>query len=203
MKLDAKDLKRLQWAIAFLVIMALIGGASLWMTQQLKKSSEKTLKEVTAARKDMQTKLARASDEQQELRNKIDRFQALQTRGYIGPEQRLDWIEALARLKTSHRLLKLDYEFAPQRLLDAGLLPGGASAGGFDLMSSQMQLQLHLLHEAELLSFLAELRTAVRALVKVRSCSIERIAPGIAGRGSMAQLKADCTLEWVTLRESK
>lgn len=203
MTLDAKDLKRLQWAIAFLVIMALVGGISLWTTQQWKTSSDKTLREASAARKDMQAKLARASEEQQELRNKIDRFQALQSRGYIGPEHRLDWIEALARLKTSRRILKLDYEFAPQRPLDAVLLPGGASAGGIDVMSSQMQLQLHLLHEAELLGFLAELRTAVRALVKVRSCTVERIAPGIAGRGSMAQLKADCTLEWVTLRESK
>lgn len=43
MKLDAKDFKRLQWAIALLVIMAMAGGGSLWSTQQLRKSSEKAL----------------------------------------------------------------------------------------------------------------------------------------------------------------
>ena len=203
MKLDAKDFRRLQWAIAFLVIMALVGGGSLWTTQQLKKSSDKAFQEATAARRDMQTKLARASEEQQELRDKISRFQALKDHGYIGPEQRLDWIEAVARIKAARRIIKLDYEFSPQRLADSSLLPGGATAGGFEVMSSQMQLQLQLLHEGELLAFLADLRESVQALVKVRSCAIERVASGNTGRGNIAQLKADCTLEWITLREAK
>jgi len=203
MNLDAKDFKRLQWAIAFLVIMALMGSGSLWTTQQLKKSSDKAFQEATAARRDMQTKLARASEEQQELRDKISRFQALKDQGYIGPEQRLDWIEAIARIKAARRIIKLDYEFSPQRLADSSLLPGGASAGGFEVMSSQMQLQLQLLHEGELLTFLGDLRGSVQALVKVRSCAIERVAPGNTGRGNTAQLKADCTLEWITLREAK
>lgn len=203
MKLDAKDFTRLQWAIAFLVAMAAVGGASVWTTQQLKKSSEKAFREATAARRDMQTKLARASEEQQELRDKIERFQALKARGYIGPEQRLDWIEAIARIKAARGILKLDYEFAPQRPADASLLPGGAAAGGFEVMSSPMQLQILLLHEGELLTFIGELRSAVQALVKVRSCTVERIAPGSAGRGNLAQLKADCALEWITLREGK
>lgn len=202
MKLDAKDFRRLQWAIAFLVIMALVGGGSLWITHDLKASSDKAFKEATASRRDIQTKLARASEEQQELRDKISRFQALKDRGYIGPEQRLDWIEAIARIKAARRIIKLDYEFSPQRLADSSLLPGGASAGGFNVMSSQMQVQLQLLHEGELLAFLAELRDSVQAMVKVRSCAIERIAPG-TGRGNIAQLKADCTLEWITLREVK
>ena len=203
MKLDAKDFRRLQWAIAFLVIMALAGGGSLWTTQQLKKSSDKAFQEATAARRDMQTKLARASEEQQELRDKISRLQALKDHGYIGAEQCLDWIEAVARIKAARRIIKLDYEFSPQRLADSSLLPGGASAGGFEVMSSQMQLQLQLLHEGELLAFLADLRESVQALVKVRSCAIERVASGNTGRGNIAQLKADCTLEWITLREAK
>lgn len=203
MKLDAKDFKRLQWAIAFLVIMALVGGGSVWSTQQLKKNGEKAFQQDTMARRDIQAKLARARVEEQELRDKINRFQALKTQGYIGPEQRLDWIEAIARIKAARRIFKLEYDFAPQRPVDASVLPGGAAAGGFEIMSSQMRLQLQLLHEGELLTFLAELHDAVRALVQVRSCSIERIAPGNADRGNNAQLKADCTLEWITLKESK
>jgi hypothetical protein len=203
MKLDANDFKQLQWSIAFLVIMTVVGAGSVWTTQQWKKSSEKAFQEATAARRDMQAKLARASEEQQELRDKIARFQALKSKGYIGPEQRLDWIETIARIKAARRIIKLDYEFAPQRPVDAALLPGGASAGGFEIMSSTMQLQLELLHEGELLAFLAELRDTVQALVKVRSCNIERIASGNGGRGNLAQLKADCTLEWITLKEGK
>jgi hypothetical protein len=207
MTLDTKDLKRLQWAIAFLIIMSLVGGGAVWTTEQMKKSSNIALQEATAARKDIQTRLARAREEQQELTEKLTRFQALRTRGYIGPEQRLNWVEAIARIKAKHRISKLDYDFAPQRRVDASILPGGPAAGGFEIMSSQMRLQIHLLHEGELLAFLADLRTDLRstveALVLVRSCAIERLAPGIGDRGSKAQLKAECTLEWITLKEGK
>ncbi|MFH1871314.1 MAG: hypothetical protein ABIK82_18480 [Pseudomonadota bacterium] len=203
MKLDTKDFKRLQWAIAFLIAMALIGGAAVWTTQQLKKGSERDFRQASAARVDIQGKLARAREEQAELRDKIGRFQALQRRGYIGPEQRLDWIEAIARIKAARRIFTLDFDFAPQRPVDAGILPGGAAAGGYEIMSSQMRLQIQLLHEGELLDFLAELRGAVRALINIRSCTMERIAPGSAGRGSNAQLRAECTLEWITFREGK
>lgn len=203
MKLEIGDLKHVQWAIAFLVIMAVIGGGSVWSAQQLKKSGEKSLREAVAARKDIETRLARARVEERELRDKINRFQALQGRGYIGPERRLDWVETIARVKAARRIFKLDYEFSPQRPVDAGILPGGASAGGFEIMASQMRLHIQLLHEGELLEFLAELREAVQALVQVRSCSMERIAPSGTDRTRNAQLKAECTLEWISLRESK
>lgn len=203
MKLEAKDFKRLQWPIVFLVIMAAVGGVSVWLTLQLKTTTEKAVRDATTARAEMQSKLARARDEEQELRDMISRFQGLKTQGYIGPERRLDWIEAIARIKTSRRVFNLEYELTPQRPVDAGILPGGSAAGGFEFMSSQMRLQLHLLHEGELLDFLAELRNSVQALIQVRSCAIERLAPNSTERGSNAQLKADCTLEWITLRESK
>jgi len=203
MTFDTKDLKRLQWALAFLVVMALIGGGSVWTTLQLKQISDRAASESANARKNIQTKLARASEEQQELRDKIVRFQALKAKGYIGPEQRLDWIETIARIKAARRIFKLDYELAAQRAVDATILPGGASAGGFQIMSSQMRLELQLLHEGELLAFLAELRNAVQALVQVRSCAIERLASDNTDRGSKAQLKAECILEWITLKEGK
>ena len=81
MKLDATDFKHLGWAIAFLVTMALVGGGSVWVTKQLKKAGDKAFQEASVARKDIQAKLARASEEQSELRDKIDRFQALKSRG--------------------------------------------------------------------------------------------------------------------------
>jgi hypothetical protein len=203
MKLDVEDLKRLQWALAFLVIMAVVGAASVWTTHRMLGDSDKALKAAATARKDIQTKLSRAREEEQDLREKIGRFLSLKEKGYIGPEKRLDWIETLARIKTERRILKLDYEFTPQRPVDATILAGGSSAGGFEIMASRMMLQLHLVHEGELMTFLADLRAQVQALIQVRSCEIERLTPTTTDRSRNAQLKAECTLEWITLKEGK
>ncbi len=207
MKMDAKDFKSLQWAIAFLVLMGSVGGAALLITEQMKISSNKALQEAVTARKDIQAKLGRARAEQQELTEKLNRFQNMRARGFIGPEKRLDWIEAIGRIKAARRIFKLDYEFSPQRRVDASILPGGSTAGTYEIMSSQMRMQIHVIHEGELLEVLSDLRDEMRrkveALVLVRSCAIDRLAFNAADRGSKAQLKAECILEWITLKEGK
>lgn len=203
MKLDARDFKRLQWSIAFLVIMTAVGGGSVWMALRMKEVGEKAARDATTARNEIQSKLSRARVEEQELRGKIESFEAFKARGYIGAERRLDWIEAIARIKAARNIGRLDYDFSPQRPADANILPGGASAGGFEIMSSQMQMRVQLLHEGELLALLEDLRGAVQALIQVRACTLERLAAESADRGNNAQLKAECTLEWITLKEAK
>lgn len=203
MNANASDLGRMKWAIAFLVIMAASGGGAVWTTLQMQKAAEKSFREATAARNDIRAKLARARDEQAELNDKIKRFQAIRELGYIGPEQRLDWVETIARIKAARRIYRLEYDFAPQRVADASVLPGGPSAGGFDVMTSQMRMQVQILHEGELLALIEDIRKSVRALIQLRSCSIERAAAGTGDRNNPAPLKAECTLEWITLRERK
>lgn len=203
MKSDNSDLGHLKWAIAFLLILSACGGAAVWTTLQMQKAGERSIKEATAARSDIRAKLARARDEQEELRDKIGRYQAFRDRGYIGPEKRLDWVEAIARIKAARRIYKLDYEFSPQRPVDAAILPAGASAGGYEILASRMKLQVQVLHEGELLALLDDIRGAVRALIQLRSCEIERSLAGSGDRSNPAPLKAECVLEWITLREQK
>lgn len=200
---NVSDLGRMKWAIAFLVVMSACGGGAVWTTLQMQKAAEKSFRDATAARNDIRSRLARARDEQAELNDKIKRFQAIRDQGYIGPEQRLDWVETIARIKAARRIYSLEYDFAPQRAADASVLPGGPGAGGFDVMASQMRMQVQLLHEGELLALIDDIRKSVRALIQLRSCSIERATVGSGDRNNPAPLKAECTMEWITLRERK
>ena len=203
MSADASDLSRLKWAIALLLLLSAAGAGAVWTTLQMQKAQEKAAREAATARNEIRGKLAQARDEQAELRDKIGRFQALQQRGYIGAEQRLDWVEAIARVRAARRIHRLDYDFAPQRPVDAAILPGGPVAGNFEILASQMRMQVHLLHEGELPGLIEDIRAAVRALIQIRSCTMERITVAPGDRGNPAQIKAECTLEWITLRERK
>lgn len=201
--IDSADLKRLQWALLLLFVLAVTGAGAVVGTQMLLKDAENKNRELIASRLDVKARLNRARDEEQELRDKIARYQQLGAQGYIGEELRLDWIEAIARIKKARRIYQLEYEFAPQRPADAGILPGGSSGGGFDFMSSQMRLQMQLLHEDDLFNVISDLRKEVRAIIQVHQCGIQRLAPDGSQRASSAQLKAECTLEWITLKEKK
>lgn len=194
MKFDSQDFKRLQWALLFLAICLLVAGGAVWFALTLQKQTAQTHTAAMAADKEIDSKISRARSEEQELRDKITLFQTLGNRGLIGAEQRLDWVEILGRIKTARRISGLDYEFAPQRPVDASILPGGATAGGFAIMASQMRLRMRLLHEGDLLNVLADLRATAPALIQVRECKIDHSAD--------AQLNAECTLEWITFKEA-
>ncbi|MBU0751924.1 MAG: hypothetical protein KJ787_11685 [Gammaproteobacteria bacterium] len=197
------DFRRIQWSIAALVVFALLGAGVVFGALQVTKSAKAAAQQVEAGRGEIRAKLAQARTEEQEIRGKIARYQELVDRGYVTEEQRLDWIERIAQIRTARKLIDVQYELMPQRPVEAALLPEGAAGGGYEFMSSTMKLQMQLLHEGDLLGFLADLRSSVHALIVVRQCNVERIRGAVAERGTQAQLKADCDIDWITLREKK
>lgn len=200
-----QDFKKIQWALLLLIICLLLTSAAIGGALSQQKATMQTHKSTLAAEKEMATNLARARNEEQELRDKITRYETLKQRGIVGSEQRLDWIDLINHIKIARRISKLDYEFSPQRKIDATLLPEGAEAGGMSFMASQMHLRLSLLHEGELLGFLDDLRTTAPALIQVRACSLARSLPDpddASQHGIRPQLNAECTLEWITLKAS-
>lgn len=199
-----KDLRRIGWSLAFLAIFSLLGAAVVVGAKQALRFAQAASKQAETQRNDIRGKLARARDEEQEIRTKIARYQEMLTRGYITQEKRLDWVERIAQIKSARKLIEVEYEFAPQAPVQSSLLPEGAVGGGYEFMSSTMKLQMQLLHESDLLGFLSDLKQSVGALLVVRRCDIERVAraPG-AERATQAQLEADCEIDWITLREKK
>jgi hypothetical protein len=63
-----------------------------------------------------------------------------------------------------------------------------------------MTLDLQVLHEGQLVQFLDGLRRDSESLGIVDRCSVERVGSGRDLRYA-PQLKATCTVEWVTLQE--
>jgi len=200
-KTALKQLKKLRWNLALLAVCALVAIAAGVAGESFVKGVASDERSAVAEQRDIRAKLARARDEERDLRGKIERYRDLDARGLIGQEHRLDWVEQIRKIKQARRLIDVQYELAPQQPLDPALLPGGA--GAFEFMSSTMRLQMALLHEEDLLTFLADLRDNVQAFIRVRNCSVERIGADSDRAASAAQLSAQCLVDWITLREKK
>lgn len=196
------DFRRIRLSLAAAIAMAAAGGAIVYASMQLNQSEKKNQAMAQAKRAEIQGKLSRAREEELEIKGKIARYNALSSRGIFGEELRLDWVEQIRRIKTARKLFDIQYEIAPQQTLDAATLPG--SSANYDFLASSMQMKMKLLHEEDLLNFLSDLRAAAQAYLRVRRCDVDRL-PKATGdnRGIPPQLNADCTIDWITIRERK
>lgn len=146
----------------------------------------------------VQEKLARATEEEREIREKVAAYNRLVERGIIGDERRLDWVDAIAAIKANRRLFEVKYSIEPQRPLD---LAGVKGAGDVEMLASRMRVELPLLHEGDLLAFLSDLERSLSAYVLMRSCTLQRADKTALDRATAPRLKADCIIDLVTVRD--
>ncbi|MBN8514064.1 MULTISPECIES: hypothetical protein [unclassified Candidatus Accumulibacter] len=196
MKIVRTDFRKLQASAFAGILMVAAGGLALYVSFDARKSAEQARAHIAAQFAEADGKLKQVRDEESEVKQKSIVFNTLRERGIIGNEQRLDWVELLKDIRDKHRLIDLRYEIAPQRMLD------GQVGNDFVVFASSMRLELKLLHEEDLTRLLDDLQRQAKALIRVKSCRIERLpATGDERGGGRANLMADCEIEWLTLRD--
>lgn len=143
-----------------------------------------------------QGQYARAEAEKEEIRLYLGPYQSLAATGKAGKEKRLEWIDALSRIRETYKLFPIRYDIAARRTYT---LPAGPSTQALSLSASRMNLQFGLLHEGDLLTLLNGLRTANLGYFVLDRCSLNRVtndpAPEVA-----ENLAGECTLDWLSFK---
>jgi hypothetical protein len=201
MKLAAEDIKYLRPSLIVFVLCLLIGGASAGYTYWLGQRAQEQNRQARALEGSTKNKLAQASQEEQELREKITRYLELKQRGYIGKEKRLDWIELLSAIRRDRKLGDLSYELAAQQPTEKVLVPSGPERGGYIFMSSSLKVTSSLLHEEDLLRLLADIEQGISAYPSLRTCTMVRQESDERSLKLKYPLRTECTIELTTLME--
>jgi hypothetical protein len=196
------DLIYLRRNIAYLALSILTGGCIVAFAGYLHHRSISSLGDLIARIDQVQSRLSGFSTEAAQVRAGLTAYENLSALGIIGAEDRRQWLEQLDSVGHARRLLGLQYEFQAQ--VSAGKELGGSDSGdGYQLMVSTMKLQLDLLHENDLIGLLADLRGTVGAWLLTRECRIDRLPESIGSAdGTRGRLRAECTIDWATLREA-
>ncbi|MEO1766677.1 hypothetical protein [Thiobacter aerophilum] len=139
-------------------------------------------------------RLNQVDEERRALERYAPAYRALLAAGIVGPEQRVNWIDAVRAASQSLRGFAVDYRLAAQQ--PARLL---AAPAGVVVHESLMELNLKLLHEGDLLAFLSALDNQHAGLALPRSCTIQRLASGPFSARFEPKLVAECSLVWITL----
>ena len=199
MNLRRDDLRRLRAPIAMAIGAMAIGVVCLFLADSYRDSAVKTRAGTRATRVAAQERVLRVSEDEREIRENLIDFERMREQGMLGDQNRLDWIEAISRIKNNRKLFEIKYNIEAQRQLE---YPGVVPASGAEFVVSRMRLDMLLLHENDLLDFLSDLQAARRAYVSVRQCAVTRVDRGAASGGTalQARLRADCQVDLVSVK---
>jgi len=195
-KLAREDLRRLRLPLAAALILATAGSPRSWRPALLL-AGERTAGCHARRAQGGPGPRHEVEEEERDIRENLVHYRDLVKRGIVGPERRLDWIDAITGIKNARRLFEIRYAIEPQRPLD---YPGVATKGNAGFMVSRMKLDMLLLHEEDLLGFLADLNASGKATSRCATAASQRAEQGAPSRTITPKLRANCTIDLITLR---
>jgi hypothetical protein len=193
-------------AIAAVGVAIFLIGGSYWYWQAETRNDVLSARSIQEARQ----RVERTRQERDDLRDSAQNYQTLTARGVFVAEQRLELIETINALKDRHQMVDIQYEVQPQRPLR---MSSGTAFPAVEVLGSRIKLKLNTLHDGDLVAFLDEFPRLNRGLFPMDRCMIKRAneesraasdAPAareVPAAGS--RLVAECTLEWITLRDKR
>jgi hypothetical protein len=195
MNFTREELIKLAGPLAIAVALLVLGAALIWSANTALAAAASALAAAKDERQQATERLARISEEEREVNEKLDVYRRLQDLHIIGEERRLEWADAITRIRGSRELLDVSYRVDRQRLLFSA--PG--KPANVDFFASAMRVQLQLLHEEDLLRFLADLRDSGNAFYAVRRCLVTRTGQTATGTGIAPRLRAECEIDLITM----
>jgi hypothetical protein len=181
--------------LAFLVV-TLIGAAAVYYSERMKATQRLELARQQVLFKDARTRLQKSGDEKEIIVKYIDRYRQMERLGYIGDEQRINWLDGLRMANRQADLFGVDYQIGVQRpyAYAADFNPGQLA-----LNQSVMRLRFRLLHEEDLLRFFNALARQGTGLFTIDQCMLRRINTGGIIR-YQPNVNAECDLSWITVK---
>lgn len=195
MTLTPEELRKLAAPVLAAIVLIAAGA---WLVSSASTSRAKAQAQLAAAqaeRRQNADRLARIAEEEREVSEKLDVYKQLKRLNIIGEERRLEWADAVTRIRNQRELLDLTYRVDRQKLLKS--VPG--KPGSVDFFASTMTVQLDLLHEEDLLRFLGDLRNSGNAYYSVKICSVRRTGQAATGTTITPRLRASCEIDLVTV----
>ena len=195
MNLTARELRLLALPLAAFVLLVVAGAWLVFWANDRSAAEARILAQARADRSRAKERLLRIAEEEREVREKLKVYQQLKTLGILGEEQRLEWADSMKRIRAELELPDLRYRVERQRPLVS--VPG--KPGSVDFYASTMRVDLALLHEGDLFSFLWALRASGKAYYAVRRCVVTRTGQPVSVPTLAPRLRADCEIDLITI----
>ena len=201
MKLDQIDWSVLRNALILMGISLAISSGLLGSSFHFWEKMDRMYQRERSALFGVRAQFQNIDEEEKIIEEYLPLYRDLESKGIIGQERRLDWIDTLRQASQQVQLPTLRYVIDSQSVHQPEfLVPGGS----FQIYSSTMQLDLGLLHEGDLNTLFAELDANATGLYTVFKCELSRNhrQREFVKRADATNLRASCGLHWLTIKQS-
>jgi hypothetical protein len=198
MKFTESDFRLMRWSLAAICASLALSGVILYSTNKYADSTSQSLRAAQNKVIDAQNRLTMARQDLENLSDYSQEYYALERNKIIGDDHRLDWMDALEKLRDQNLVIDFRYNIAPQRTY----APQPAiDSGNFDIHYSETKLQFELLHEDQLLKFFDALRSQSNGWYQLEGCSMQRTSMNEETAAAAGpNIKAECIGGWITLK---
>jgi hypothetical protein len=196
MKLTGRHLDSLKAPLALLALVAIAGAAVVTLTRTQIIKDSRTLTAQESQLRDARTRYQRSGDERELIVRFMGPYEELRKRGLIGPEQRINWLDALRASNQQAQLFGTEYQIGTQQPYP---FAQDFNAPKLGMYQSVMKLTMRLAHEGELMRFVRSLESQNVGMFEVNQCILERAAVTSATVRVQPNLVAECELAWITI----
>lgn len=192
--MNAEDLKALRAPVLVLLVVALAGGGAVYYTEGLLQQARRQLAQQELQLRDARTRLYQSGEEREVITRYLGSYRELQRIGFVGEEQRINWLDGLRIANQRAELFGIDYQISAQR---AYPYASELDPGQISLNQSVMKVRFRLLHEEDLMRFFNTLAQARAGVFSIDECMLKRADASGAIR-YQPNLAAECELSWIT-----
>lgn len=196
--MNTGDLKSLRAPVLVLLVVALAATGAVYYTEGLLQQARRQLAQQETLLKEARTRLYQSGEEKEIITRYLGGYQQLQRIGFVGGEQRINWLDGLRVANQRSELFGIDYQISEQRPY---AYASEFNPGQITLNQSVMKLRFRLLHEEDLMRFFHALTQAGAGVFSIDECTLKRIDTTGAIR-YQPNLAAECELSWITAQPS-
>ncbi|MES2564221.1 MAG: hypothetical protein V4637_16065 [Pseudomonadota bacterium] len=198
--MNRHDIQVLRIPLIILASSLLVAVACVYFSGKVHDAARERLATREHALKQARLRIQHAHEESELITRYLTSYQQLMATGFIGDEQRMNWLDGLRIANDQARLFGVEYDIGVQRPYSYA---SELNVGALVLQESIMNLRFRLLHEEDLPRFFDFLTKTAAGLYTIDQCKLQRLKD--IQTEEVVQppnLAAECALRWLTVRPS-
>lgn len=197
MKLNPQDLHKLRYPLISFAVALILMTLTVGYAEQRKNMMQQAVQKQQSLLNQARQRYQSSGLEKETIIQYLPLYQQLISRGFVGEERRIEWVDNLRTIQQQHKLFGINYSISTQEAYKPDF---ALNFGSFSAYRSIMKLELIMLHEGDLLTMIEALDAEQTTPFILRECEITRLAVNNVGRLT-PNLVAKCELDWLTIHE--